>query len=175
MDKKRTAVVALIFFLIQAIPLTGLAPAEIYSLNPPSSIDANNPNVPFQEACNIFFVALSLYESDAVKRLQKDEIIRIYAPLMAAADVRFDLEHIDLMKKGWTRYYPFSVGERKFIARIFLTKESYFQAELPVISEIVVEKIGVTLQVLPGLAEILKDRAIRPNKPYPPSPADKSV
>ena len=96
-------------------------------------------------------------------------------PVFSGSDVRFDFEHIDLMKKGWTRYYPFSVGEKRFVARIFLTKEAAFQQGLPVMSEIVIEDSGVTLQILPSIDEILKDCKIKPNRIYPSSQADKSA
>ena len=95
--------------------------------------------------------------------------------MLSDSGVRFDFAHIDLMRRGWTRYYPFSVGRKMFIARIFLTKEAGFQPKVTVISELAVEDLGVTLQILPGIDEILKDRKITPNKTYSPYQADKSA
>lgn len=40
MDKKRTAFVLAILFLVQAIPMTGTLPAEVYSPKPFNQIDA---------------------------------------------------------------------------------------------------------------------------------------
>ena len=95
--------------------------------------------------------------------------------MLSGSDVRFDFAHIDLMRKGWTRYYPFSVGEKRFIARIFLTKEALFQPKVRVVSELVIEDFGITLQVLPGISEILSDCKIKPNNIYQSPQADKSA
>ena len=120
-------------------------------------------------------MALSLYRSDAFGGMSKEELVHAYSPMLSGSDVRFDLEHIDLMRKGWTRYYPFSVGNKKFIARIFLTKEAYFQPKVKVVSELAIENFGVTIQVLPDIDEILNDCKIKPNKVYQSPLTDKSA
>ena len=173
--KKRTAIAAVIFFLVQAIPIISPAPAENLPLNPITEIKVGGSNLPFKETCNFLCIALSLYRSDAFEKKAKEELARIYNPMLSGSDLRFDFDRLDMWKKGWTRYYPFSVGEKRFIARIFLTKESVFQAKVPVLSELVVENLGVTLQVLPGINEILQDRSIKPNSIYLPFQADKSA
>ena len=175
MNKKRTAVIAVTFFLIQIIPLAGLSPAENLSPNPLTEIHAGGTNIQFKETCNLLCMALSLYKSDVFNGLSKEELIKMYGPLLSDSSVRFDLKHLDIGKKGWTRYYPFSVGRKMFIARIFLTKEAGFQPKVTVISELAVEDLGVTLQILPGIDEILKGCKIAPNKIYSPSQVDKSA
>lgn len=152
-----------------------MAPAEGLSLNPLTEINMSGANIPFKETCNFLCMALSLYKSDAFKGMPKEELIRTYSSIVSGSDVRFDFEHIDLMRKGWTRYYPFSVGEKRFIARIFLTKEAGFQPKVQVMSEVIIENFGVTLQVLPGIDEILNDCKIKPNRVYPAFLADKSA
>ena len=125
--------------MVQAVLLTSLTSAGSYIPNPLTEIKTGAGNPDFKETCNFLLTAISLYKSDVFGRLPKDKLIEMYAPVISSSNVRFDLEHIDLMKKGWTRYYPFSVGEKTMIVRIFLTKELSFQPELPVISEIMIE------------------------------------
>ena len=173
--KKRTAFFAVTFFLVQIITLAGISPAENLSPNPLTEIHVNGTNPQFKDACNILCMALSLYRSDAFARLPKEELVKIYSPLLLNSAVRFDLEHLDTGKKGWTRYYPFSVGDKSFIARVFLTKEAGFQQKVPVISEIVIENFGVTLQIVPGISEILNDCRIKPAKIFASSLSDKSA
>ena len=166
MIKKRTAIIAVIFFLVQVILLTGMAPAETLPPNPLTEINTGGANIPFKDTCNFLCMALSLYRSDAFNGLPKEELTRIYSPMLSDSGVRFDFAHMDLMKKGWTRYYPFSVGEKSFVARIFLTKEALFQPKLQVVSELAIENFGVTIQILPGIDEILNDCKVKPNKAY---------
>ena len=166
MKKKITAVIAVTLFLIQAIPLAGMAPAENLSPNPLTEINTGGTNLPFKETCNFLCMALSIYRSDAFKGMTKEELAHTYGPMLSGSDVRFDLTRIDLMKKGWTRYYPFSVGEKSFVARIFLTKEASFQPNIRVISELAIENFGITIQILPGIDELLNDCKIKPNKAY---------
>jgi len=174
-NKQITFVVTIALFIVQAFFIAGTLQAEVYPPNPLTEIHADKGNVAFREACNIICMALSLYKSDAFQRLPKEELIKMYGIALPDSVVRFDLENLDVLKKGWTRYYPFSIDGKGFVARIFLTKENYFQPELPVISEMVVEKLGVTLQILPDINEILDDCRIKPNKIYKPSMVEKSA
>lgn len=175
MDKKRTAVITVTFFLVQAVFISALAQAEVYSSGPLTEIRVDRSNVLFRETCNIICMALSLYRADAFLKMPKEELIKMYSGVLLDSRIRFDFEHLDMIKKGWTRYYPFSAGEKSFVARLFLTKESYFQPKVPVISELVVENIGVTLQILPNINEILNDCKIKPSNVYKPSLVDSSA
>ena len=174
MNKKRTAVLTVTFFLVQAFFLSGFAPAEVYLLNPPTGIGTAGANTPLKNTCGIFFKALELYKADALEGLAKDEIIKRYNDVCADSPVKFDLENLDLVRKGWTRYYPFSIDGRNFVARVFLTKETIFQPKINPISELVLNRLGITVQILPGINEILSDRRIKPNKVYDPSIAGRS-
>ena len=175
MNKKITALIAVTLFLVQAITLTGVASPESLSPNPLTEINTGGANLPFKEACNFLCVALSLYRSDAFKSISKEELIKTYGSMLSGSGVRFDLERIDLMKSGWTRYYPFSVGERRFVARIFLTRETSFQPKIRVLSELTIEDLEVTIQILPDVNEILKDIKTKPNKAYHSLLSDSSV
>ena len=101
MNKKRTAAIAVTFFLVQIILLSGVAPAESLSPNLLTKIYAGAPGLQLKESC--------------------------------------------------------------------------FQPKIPVLSELTIEKTGVTLQILPGIDDMLNDCKIKPNRIYPPSPADKSA
>jgi len=115
-----------------------------------------------------------IYELDAVKRYAKDAIMREYPGLFFNAEVRFDLANIDLGKKGWTRYYPFSVGDKNFIMRIFLTAERSYQVPVATLFEGSIQKPAVTFQVLPCVNEILADCKIKPIGTYPTHEVDGS-
>jgi hypothetical protein len=173
--KKSTALIAAAFFVVQVALFAGAASAEIYSPNPLTRINTDGNNVIFKETCSFLCAVLSLYKSDVLDKLAKEDLIRVYAPILEDLKARFDFDNIDIGKKGWTRYYPFSIGTKKFVARIFLTKEAYFQPKVQVLSETVMENLGVTLQVLPDINEILDNCKIRPNKIYGSSLVDKSA
>ena len=115
-----------------------------------------------------------LYELDTIERLSKEEIERNYSGLSLNSEVRFDLANMDLGKKGWTRYYPFSVGNKAFIMRIFLTSERAYQPSAPILYEGSIANPSVTFQVLPSLNEILAECKIRPLKLYYSSSASRS-
>ncbi|MFA5143472.1 MAG: hypothetical protein WC522_04820 [Candidatus Omnitrophota bacterium] len=175
MKKRKTAAFAVFFFLVQAIQLAGTVPAENLSPNPLTEIKVGGASLPFKDTCTFLCMALSLYRSDAFQGMTKSELAKIYAPFLADSAIRFDFENLDIGRKGWTRYYPFSVSGRQFVARIFLTKEMPFQPCVTVLSEIACENLGVTLQVLPGIDEILSGCRIRPNNLYSSSQVDKSA
>lgn len=89
-------------------------------------------------------------------------------------EVRFDLDRIDMGKKGWTRYYPFSISGKDFIMRIFLTREYLFQPKAEVLYEDTTGDKELTFQILPGLNKILEGCRIKPHNPNPSSPVDLS-
>jgi hypothetical protein len=173
--KRRAAVVFTIFFLAQAVMFTQTTTAGSYVPNPLTEIRSGAQNIEFKDTCNFLLTALSLYKADVFGKLPKNRLKEIYSPVMNNSNIRFDLDNIDMMKKGWTRYYPFSAGGKQMIARMFLTSETKFQPDVTVLSEAVLENSGVTLQILPGIDGILKDRTIKPNNIYSPSQADKSA
>jgi hypothetical protein len=88
----------------------------------------------------------------------KAAIIRKHGQALSSPEIRFDLEKIDMGKKGWTRYYPVMVENRQFIVRVFLTEESSYQPQTPVLYEMVIRNPAVTCQVLPNINSIIESR-----------------
>ena len=159
-----------IFFLVQVISSPHESFAETCALNPPTKVSLNNPDICFKQVYEVFYLVLSIYKSDAVEKRPKETLLRELGTLFDS-EVRFDIEHIDIGKKGWTRYYPFCIDGKSFIARIFLTGERAYQPEVAVLFEAIVEDPSVTIQILPGINAILKDCNIRPYNFYPVSQA----
>ena len=119
-----------------------------------------------KEIYDAICLGVSLYELDTIARLPKEEIERSYLRLSLNSLVRFDLANMDLGKKGWTRYYPFFVGNKAFIMRIFLTSERAYQPSAPVLYEGAIADPAITFQVLPSINEILSDCKIKPLRTY---------
>jgi len=174
--KSSTLLIAAVFFPVQVfLQSSPSAHAENSILNPPSEIAIAKTGSSLKSEWSAIRAALSIYELDAVRKLSKDKLIEECVSLLSGSDVRFEVDRIDMMRKGWTRYYPFYIGDRAFIARIFLTKEASFQARVPVITELYIRSPAVTLQILPGASEILNDCKIKPHSIYSSSLADKSA
>jgi hypothetical protein len=129
---------------------------------PQSKIDLKESGNLFKYTYGVSCLALSIYKADAVNRLSKETILKDYGKIASGGELTFDLNNIGIGKRGWTRHYVFSVGDRQFIARIFLTKERFYQPKVKVLYEISMESPEVTLQILPGLNSILKDCRIKP-------------
>ncbi len=168
MNGKKALVILAVSFLVQTI-VSQIGQADyLYSLSPPAKVDPNNPDIIFQYKWDVIRKGLSIYELDSIGRCSKDDIIRRYNRLFPLpSDVRFDLEHIDIRKGGYTRYYPFSIGDNNFLIRIFLTTESTLQPKVEVLFEIEIEDPAVTFQILPDLSSVLKDCRIKPYTIYP--------
>ena len=115
-----------------------------------------------------------LYELDTIARLSKEEIERSYPGLSLNSLVRFDLANMDLGKKGWTRYYPFSIGNKAFIMRIFLTAERAYQPSAPVLYEGSIADPAVTFQILPSINEMISGCKIKPRQIYSSSEVNHS-
>ena len=156
MKKKITAITAVTLFLVQAILLAGTAPAESYSLNPPTGVS--------MDKCVIFTMALGRYRQD---------IQGLPAVKPAASSVCSDFESVHFLNKGCTRYYSFSVGKETFLMRACRTDEVALQPKITFIEQFVSDEFGVTLQILPGINDLLSDHKIKPIKVASPSPADR--
>lgn len=169
MNRKRVPIILAVFFLVQVIASSQVSPQETCILNPPTKVSLNNSDIPFEYLVETMSLALWFYKLDAIERYPKDALIRKYGGTIVNPKVRFYLERGG--KKGWTRYYPFSIGRRHFIARIFLTEERPYQPEVPILFESVMQNPAVTVQILPSLNEILKECKISPRDLYLSSPA----
>lgn len=174
MSKKKWSIILTVFFLVQSIAFSSALSFESSPLNPPTNIDANYSDPVIKRIYDVICMGVLLYELDAVKRLSREEIEKSYPGLSLNTAVRFDLANMDLGKKGWTRYYPFSIGEKMFIMRIFLTAERAYQPSAPILYEGSIANPPVTFQVLPSLNEILADCKIKPHRTYPSSEVNRS-
>ncbi len=171
MNKKRLSIIAAIFLLVPAITSIHELSAETWVLSPPTKVSLNETNNYFRDLYDVFCLALSIYKSDALERCSKEALIKEYGSASVNSQARFDLEHIDIGKKGWTRHYPVSIGDKHFIIRIFLTEEYRYQPKVATLFEVNFNNPAVTLQVLPGINAILNDCKIKPHTLYPVSQA----
>jgi hypothetical protein len=166
---KRTAIIAAILFLVQAIPLIGSAPAETYLLNVPSSLQASEINAPFKDVYDALNKILSRYHDDAYSRQPKTALPRLYP------NVKSDLSNVD-EEARWVRYYRLSIGDQEFTARVFRPQDDVRQARVIEELKARIEGQDIIVQILPDVVKnILKGREIKPAKVDPRSPADKSV
>jgi len=120
-------------------------------------------------------MALFIYKLDAEKRYSKEKIKKEYSDFINRfSEAQFDLESMDIGKKGWTRYYPFSVNGQSFIIRFFLASEIILRSkEIPEEKALYQDTIRngkIIFQILPGVNEILKDRQIKPQAVYQDRP-----
>ena len=173
MNKERWSIVLAIFFLVQYI-----SPSQTYSAtNFPLTqikVDPNSTDICFKKIYDSLCVGLSIYKLDAIERYTKENLIKNLSNISTKTDVKFDLDNIDMDKKGWTRYYPFSIGDKNFIMRIFLTSELQYQPKVRVLYEGTLTNPAVTFQVLPPLNDILSDCKIKPIKTYLSTQVDRS-
>ena len=174
MSIKRWSLLLAVFFLVQSIASSSVLSFEGSPLNPPTNIDVNYSDPVAKRIYDAVCLGVFLYKLDTIKRLPKEEIERSYFGLSLNSEVRFDLANIDLGRKGWTRYYPFFVGQKNFIMRIFLTAERSYQPEAPILYEGSLANPAVTFQVLPSLNEILSGCKIKPRRIYHSSEVNRS-
>ncbi|MDP2913725.1 MAG: hypothetical protein Q8N91_06975 [Candidatus Omnitrophota bacterium] len=175
MNRKRLSIVLTALFLVQIVPFTKIFCEEAVLLNPSTLLrvdtelgrsinpSAKVPSIYFKQIYGIMCMALSIYKADAVRHSSKEDLIRRYDGAFPDRSARFDLNNIDIGKKGWTRYYPFAAGNKNFIARIFLTEERFYQPNAPVLFQAHIDNPAVTIQILPGVNEILRGCQIKPH------------
>lgn len=128
----------------------------------------------FKNIYESVYTGLSIYKLDAIEKYTKEMIITNSQYGARNSLIRFDIENIDIGKKGWTRYYPFSIGDKNFIMRIFLTEELQYQPNVRVLYEGTIEEPAVTFQILPSLNDILLDCKIKPFRTYSTTLVDQS-
>lgn len=174
MNKKKWSIILAIFFLVQDLIPPPLLAIENNLLNPPTKANIGSSDTQFKKLYDAVCLGLFFYDLDAVKRYTKDAIAREYSDLLFNSEVKFDFANIDIGKKGWTRYYPFSIDNKSFIMRIFLTSEAHYQPSAPILYEGVIKNPAVTFQVLPSLNEILAGCKIRPIRTYSTRQVDSS-
>ena len=165
MGKGKWFLLLSIFFLLHDVTFSSTAAAINYPLTQ-IKVNPDCPDKFFKKIYDSICFGLSVYRLDAIKGCSKEDLIKNLGNVILNSSVRFDLENIDIIKKGWTRYSPFSIDNKNFIMRIFLTDEKLYQPDAPVLYEGSIESPAVTFQVLPSLNEILSDRKIKPHKTY---------
>lgn len=165
LNKKKLLLVIVCLLLVHTQAATSLDIRTLL-LTPPQKVSPieTNPEFTFLKEFNILTFALALYHLDAKEHLTKDIIKRRLATDCAvwkkALNIDFDLDNIDLNKRGFTRYYPFSINGKDFIVRIFDMKERHFLPEFDVFYEALFEDSGVGLQIIPGINTVLKSKRV---------------
>lgn len=165
MSKRKWFLLLAIFFLLHDVTFSSTATAINYPLTQ-IKVNPDCPDKFFKKIYDSICFGLSVYRLDAIKGCSKEDLIKNLGNVILNPSIRFDLENIDIIKKGWTRYYPFSIDSKNFIMRIFLTEEKLYQPDAPVLYEGSIVNPAVTFQVLPSLNEILADCKIKPTRIY---------
>jgi hypothetical protein len=149
--------------------------ADGFSLAPPSII--NLPD--FNQLLSAVQTGIAIYRLDAMGGCSREDLkAKCEAIAMANPIPSFYLARMDLGKKGWTRYYPFSIGGRDLIIRIFLTGEYGYQTKIPeehIILQASREDLGITYQVFSSVNAILKNCSIKPHAPFDPKRTGSSL
>lgn len=166
MNRKIVPVVLVMFFLVQGLTFPREAVSETCNLNPPIRVSMNESRFSFRTVYNVLNLALFVYKLDTVGEYSKERLISECGKALSGPDIKFDLDQIDVGRKGWTRYYPFCVGRKYFVARIFLSKERFYQPRVEVLYEAVMSNPAVTFQILPDLNTILKGCGIKPRNAF---------
>jgi len=173
-NRKKWSIILAIFILVQDAAISSSAfPAINYPLTQ-IKVYQNSVDRSFKKIYDSVCMGLAIYKSDVINRSSKEDLINIFSRIVSIPGIKFDLENIDILKKGWTRYYPFSIDGKSFIMRIFLTAEKLYQPSVTVLYEGSVENPAVTFQVLPSLNEILADCKIAPRRTYSTHQVDSS-
>src|SRR3989338_7830800 len=172
MSRRKWSILTAIFFLVSSLAVSQAFSYE--NLLPQSKVSPSYSENDFKKIYESVCIGLFIYRLDAFQQCAKENLIKYLSALLRDSEVKFDLENIDIGKKGWTRYYPFSISEKSFIMRIFLTEELRFQFEAPVLYEGILTNPAVTFQVLPGINEIVAGRKAEPIRIHSTRPSDSS-
>jgi len=158
--------------LVLIISVSLLISSESYSqtqlpLMPDMKLSVTKDMAMFKQKYDVICIALLIYRLDAVERASKevvkDTMMKKYdTALLNFSGVHFDLDKIDVGRKGFTRYYPFYVSDSSYVIRIFKTEERAYQPEMDILYEGLVDNPDVTFQIVPGINAMLKDTDIKP-------------
>ena len=158
-----------LFVCLFLVLTQGVAAQDIgtSSINLAKKVSPTNSDIKefFATQFNILTFALSMYNLDTDERLTKDlikeKLSGNHALWQEEFNIKFDLDNIDFKKKGFTRYYPFAVDEKKFIIRIFNIEEKHYLPDMEIFYEGVLEDSSLGFQIVPGLVEILDNTKAR--------------
>lgn len=176
MNGKRLITFLSVFFLVQHVTPSQVLSNTTFSLAQVTQINvsSDSPDNSFKKIYESIYTGLAIYKLDAIEKCPKERMAAALGAICRSSDIAFDLNNISLGKKGWTRYYPFSIGDKNFIMRIFLTGELRYQPKVPVLYEGTLTEPPVTFQILPSINDILAVCKIKPIRTYSFALADRS-
>ena len=174
LSKNKLVPLAICLFLVHT-QITASSDSGTFSINPAKRVSPTEISIKeiFAKEFNILAFALGMYHSDAVERLSKNAIKEKFAGELDSCesefDVSFDLENMDFGRRGFTRYYPFSVNGRDYIIRIFDIREKGYLSDFEILCEGEFEDSKLGFQILPGLNELLEQRKPEKLRIYNPA------
>lgn len=171
MNKDKLLLILICLFLVHATVATssniGTSPLR---LNQKVSPIETSQALTFLKEFNVLTFALGLYQLDARERLSKAKIkekMTLDSTIWEREfGISFDLDNIDFKRKGFTRYYPFTVNGKDFIIRIFDVREKHRMPKFEVFCEGIFEDSKIGFQIIPGVKTILKSKRIK-KIPFP--------
>ncbi len=173
MNKSRLLVMIVCLFLVHT-SVAATVDTRTFPLNLSKKVSPTETSIKelFAKEFNILAFALGIYHLDVIERFSKDKIKEHLASGFAkwaeSFTLAFDLDNIDFKKKGFTRYYPFTVNKKDFIIRIFDIREEHYLPDFEIFYEGVFETSKIGFQIIPGINTILKEKEI--NKEAFPRP-----
>jgi len=153
--------------LIFTVLILQVMEAASYALLPPSIINQAS----FSQLLTAVRIGKIIYRMDAFENLSANVLRDKLAALSSGSGSPvFDVENIGFKKKGFTRYYMFTIDDRSLIMRICLASELGLQADIPERDIIVkgnIESIKATYQVF-DMGSLVKGRRIQPRAAFYP-------
>ncbi|MDP3791416.1 MAG: hypothetical protein Q8R38_05195 [Candidatus Omnitrophota bacterium] len=173
MTDKRWLIFLIVLFLMQFAILSEVLSDTNFPLTQ-IKVDSVSSDKFFKKIYESACIGLSIYKLDVMEKYTKERLAAVFHAGGGNGLIKFDMNNVDMDKKGWTRYYPFSIYGKDFIMRIFLTEEKRYQHSAPILYEGNIQNPAVTFQVLPSLNEILSDCKIKPHRTYSTRSTDSS-
>lgn len=162
MNKSRLLLTIVCMFLVHT-QLVASTNVGTLLLTPPkkvSPLEASQRDA-FLKEFNLLTFALGMYRLDTEVRLTGDEIRNILNEniehLERVCSIVFDFDRIDFRKKGYTRYYPFTIDGKDYIIRIYLEEERHFLPYADILAQGIFHNSGIGYQIIPGINSILNE------------------
>ncbi len=103
MGKRKWSIILAIFFLLSDVLSASVSSAINYPLTQ-IKVDPSSPDKSFKKIYDSICFGLSIYRLDVIERYSKEALIEDAGKIALSPGISFDLENIDIIKKGWTRY-----------------------------------------------------------------------
>ena len=161
MNKGKPFLIVLCLFLVHS-SVDATLDIRTSPINPIKKVSPIETNIKelFAREFNILTFALGIYQLDTKGGLTKEYIKEALADNVRTCkdslEVDFDLDNIDFRRKGFTRYYPFSVNGQDFIIRVFDLREEHYLPDFDIFYEGAFEESNIGFQIIPGIKTILK-------------------